>query len=1034
MSINRNLANFATKVTSDGNSYITITVTVSGGKFVIDGTSQQIVSLAKGQTYRFDNSDSSNSGHPFVFSTDSSNSSAFTTGVSTNGSAGSSGSYVEVTLEQDAPDRIFYYCSNHSGMGSMVKTAPVGDANFGTFVDTFTFPTSDGSADQVLKTDGSGALSFGTPSSGGIASVAADSTPQLGGDLDVDGNSIVSTSNGNINITPNGSGKVVIDGLSHPTADGTANTVLTTNGSGVLSFQTIGGNLALGEVSDDSTPQLGGDLDVVTRSIVSTSNRNINITPNGSGKVVLDGLSYPDSDGSANYVLKTDGSGNLGWSAVSSLGGTISELSDDSTPQLGGDLDVVNRSIVSTSNQNINITPHGTGKVVLDGLSYPTADGSANQVLKTDGAGNLSFTTVSSGGLGELSDDTTPQLGGDLDVVTRSIVSTSNRDINITPNGSGKVVLDGLSFPTSDGTANTVLTTNGSGQLSFQGVGGNLALGELSDDSTPQLGGDLDVVTRSIVSTDNRDINITPNGSGKVVLDGLSFPTSDGSADQVLKTDGSGQLSFVDQASGGGGSSFTATASGTLANGDKVVVNSDGTVSVVRSIAETFSAGTPATAYSSNIAGDPTAVYHSGANKIVAVYRDSSTNVSYASLGTISGTSITFANQVTFESSNTIDYFASAYDSSAQAVVVCYRKQGSPFYFGAKAITVSGTTITVGSEKNLLSQQVGFCDVVFDSNVNRLVFAALDFDNSYALKAVVATVSGTTITSGSATTIHSATYNHQMVFDSGSNKVIIVYRDNANSLYGAARVLTVSNSGNSLSVGNATYFNSDRSDNPRVGYDANANKSIVLYTDFNNSQKQTLNVGTVSDTSISFGSKITGFADFSASYRDVVYDPDGQNMAMFIRRWTSDLNDLSYFPVTISGTSATVGSASEILGSSDQSESYGRKYITYDTTANKFLYFFRNDSDNEAQGVVVQTPFTDQNLTATNYVGISDAAYSDGATATIQTAGSVDDAQSGLTAGQLYYVQNDGTLSTTADSPSVIAGTAISATKLIVKG
>lgn len=54
--------------------------------------------------------------------------------------------------------------------------------------------------------------------------------------------------------------------------------------------------------------------------------------------------------------------------------------------------------------------------------------------------------------------------------------------------------------------------------------------------------------------------------------------------------------------------------------------------------------------------------------------------------------------------------------------------------------------------------------------------------------------------------------------------------------------------------------------------------------------------------------------------------------------------------------------------------------------------------------------------------------------ATIQVVGSIDDAQSGLTAGQSYYVQSDGTLSTTADSPSVFAGTAVSATKLIVKG
>ena len=72
-------------------------------------------------------------------------------------------------------------------------------------------------------------------------------------------------------------------------------------------------------------------------------------------------------------------------------------------------------------------------------------------------------------------------------------------------------------------------------------------------------------------------------------------------------------------------------------------------------------------------------------------------------------------------------------------------------------------------------------------------------------------------------------------------------------------------------------------------------------------------------------------------------------------------------------------------------------------------------------------------LTSTNYVGIVDAAYSNGATATIQTVGSVDDAQSGLTAGQGYYLQGDGTLATTADSPSVFAGVAVSATKLLIK-
>ena len=79
------------------------------------------------------------------------------------------------------------------------------------------------------------------------------------------------------------------------------------------------------------------------------------------------------------------------------------------------------------------------------------------------------------------------------------------------------------------------------------------------------------------------------------------------------------------------------------------------------------------------------------------------------------------------------------------------------------------------------------------------------------------------------------------------------------------------------------------------------------------------------------------------------------------------------------------------------------------------------------------TNVTSTNITTENFIGISDASYTNGQTATIQLAGSVDDAQSGLTPGSKYYVQGDGTLSTTADSPSVFAGTAVATTKLIVK-
>ena len=69
----------------------------------------------------------------------------------------------------------------------------------------------------------------------------------------------------------------------------------------------------------------------------------------------------------------------------------------------------------------------------------------------------------------------------------------------------------------------------------------------------------------------------------------------------------------------------------------------------------------------------------------------------------------------------------------------------------------------------------------------------------------------------------------------------------------------------------------------------------------------------------------------------------------------------------------------------------------------------------------------------TDSIATTRAEVSDGGNASVDIIGSVSDNQIGLTTGQQYFVQNDGTISTTAGSPSVLAGTAISATELVVK-
>ena len=97
----------------------------AGNRYYIDGVLQETVNLAEGYTYRFDVSDSSMGAHPFKFSTTSNGThgggSEYTTGVTTSGTTGQAGAYVQIVVAASAP-QLYYYCQYHSGMGGQANT------------------------------------------------------------------------------------------------------------------------------------------------------------------------------------------------------------------------------------------------------------------------------------------------------------------------------------------------------------------------------------------------------------------------------------------------------------------------------------------------------------------------------------------------------------------------------------------------------------------------------------------------------------------------------------------------------------------------------------------------------------------------------------------------------------------------------------------------------------------------------------------------------------------------------------------------
>ena len=112
---------------------------------------------AKPYYYKFDQSDGTNASHPLRFYLDDAKSTAYTTGVTTSGTPGSSGAYTLLAVDEYTPNILYYQCSSHAHMGNHLKII---SSKFNSNGVTFKMPTADGTSGQALVTDASGNLSF----------------------------------------------------------------------------------------------------------------------------------------------------------------------------------------------------------------------------------------------------------------------------------------------------------------------------------------------------------------------------------------------------------------------------------------------------------------------------------------------------------------------------------------------------------------------------------------------------------------------------------------------------------------------------------------------------------------------------------------------------------------------------------------------------------------------------------------------------------------------------------------------------------
>jgi len=464
-----------------------------------------------------------------------------------------------------------------------------------------------------------------------------------------------------------------------------------------------------------------------------------------------------------------------------------------------------------------------------------------------------------------------------------------------------------------------------------------------------------------------------------------------------------------------------AVASGALGNGKTCVVNSDGTVSVVATGSPNL--GSPLVFESANISTSRTATsYDSNSNKIVVSYSDGFPNgPGMSAVGTISGDSISFGTPVEF---NEVEakQIASTFDSSNNKIVVAFKDGDNSNKGKAIVGTVSGTSISFGTEVLFNNSNTTEINAVFDSTNNKVVIVFRDDGNSDQGTAIVGTVSGTSISFGSEAVFETgATSSVSVGFDSAAGKVVIAYSDGGDGNKGKAVVGTVS--GTSISFGSIVVFESqNNASGMSTTFDSNINKIVIAYTDGGNSNFGTAIVGTVSGTGISFGTAVVFESSVCTETSATFGGSDNKTVISY-----TDQSKGKVVIGTVSGTGISFGSATEFEAAEIEKTS-----SAFDSSSNLVIAY--SDKGNSLFGTAIVYQTAPLNLTAENYIGITPSAYPDGAGAEIQTKGAVNEEQSGLTAGQSYFVQTDGTLGTTAGDPSVFAGTAVSATKIIVKG
>ena len=484
-------------------------------------------------------------------------------------------------------------------------------------------------------------------------------------------------------------------------------------------------------------------------------------------------------------------------------------------------------------------------------------------------------------------------------------------------------------------------------------------------------------------------------------------------------------------------------ANGSITKGDAVllrtdgdftkVISSGGTVSEIKQFTSTQAGGGDSlpsgSAISSGSDGNGTIcfVYLSTSNypMLQLATTDSSGNITYGTKHTIWSQTFNYRHAG-------IDYDPNFNDGVGAFIITAQYNAGSSSYVWA--FTFSGTTPTYADEDAYTSGS-SFCNTLYNAydTTNQQTYVWMS--DPYSSLNTITNTSGSTLGKGTVQYPFGSASTRMdfgnMIYDNTNNRGTIFYKDTGNSSYPTAMGYTVS--GTTFTFGTATVLESSACS--YIGGaegEADGNGTICTWQNGSNTDFKYVNL-TYSGLTISL-SGVTTFLNNSYVYpfQHITYNKNAKKYVAIVYR-TSSLDNPQAIVGTPSSGSVGWGSAITLPIASGTTWSVAIISETGKDAQNLYLGY---SNVGEIQAGIYASSYSNfsTNITANNFIGFAQDTVADNEDVKVATIGQTDDNQSSLTTATQYFVNNStGALQTTADTISVVGGTALSSTKILIK-